>query len=49
MSIPAITFETCKKLPLSKRIKKQLQFTKTVLFKYNLLTEENINEAMHLL
>ncbi len=43
LSIPAITFETCKKLPLSKRIKKQLQFTKTVLFKYSLLTEEDID------
>jgi len=42
LSIPAITFETCKKLSLSKRIEKQLQFAKIILFRYNLLTEEDM-------
>ena len=37
LGIPAITFETCKKLPLSFRIEEHLRFIKLVLFKWNML------------
>ncbi len=40
LGIPAITFETCKKLPLSFRIDEHLRFIKIILFKWNMLTIE---------
>jgi len=40
LGIPAITFETCKKLPLSFRIEEHLRFIKLVLFKWNMLTDK---------
>lgn len=42
LNIPAITFETCKKLPLSRRIENQIQFAKIVLSKCNMFNEEGI-------
>jgi len=40
LGIPALTFETCRKLPLSFRIDEHLKFIKLVLFKWNMLTVE---------
>ena len=37
LGIPALTFETCRKLPLSFRIDEHLKFIKLVLFKWNML------------
>ena len=37
LGIPALTFETCRKLPLSFRIEEHLRFIKLVLFKWNML------------
>jgi hypothetical protein len=37
LHIPALTFETCKKLPLSQRIEEHIKFIKIILFKYNML------------
>ena len=38
LGIPALTFETCRKLPLSFRIEEQIKFVKIILFKWNILT-----------
>jgi hypothetical protein len=38
LGIPALTFETCRKLPLSLRIEEQIKFVKIILFKWNILT-----------
>jgi hypothetical protein len=38
LGIPAITFETCRKLPLSFRIEEQIKFVKIILSKWNMLT-----------
>jgi len=38
LGILALTFETCKKLPLSFRIDEHLKFIKIILFKWNMLT-----------
>jgi len=35
--IPALTFETCRKLPLSFRIEEQIEFVKIILSKWNML------------
>ncbi len=40
LGIPAITFETCRKLPLSFRIDEHLRFIKIILFKWDMLTVE---------
>jgi succinylglutamate desuccinylase len=40
LGIPALTFETCRKLPLSFRIDEHLKFIKLVLFKWNMLAVE---------
>ena len=37
LGIPAITFETCRKLPLSFRISEQIKFVKTILSKWDIL------------
>ena len=37
LGIPAITFETCRKLPLSFRIGEQIKFVKIILSKWNML------------
>jgi len=37
LGIPALTFETCRKLPLSFRIGEQIKFVKIILFKWNML------------
>jgi predicted deacylase len=37
LHIPALTFETCRKLPLSQRIEEHIKFIKIILFKYNML------------
>ncbi len=37
LGIPALTFETCRKLPLSFRIGEQIKFVKLILFKWNML------------
>lgn len=37
LHIPALTFETCRKLPLSQRIEEHIKFVKIILFKYNML------------
>lgn len=38
LGIPALTFETCRKLPLSFRIGEQIKFVKILLLKWNMLT-----------
>ena len=38
--IPALTFETCRKLPLSFRIDEHIKFLKIVLYKWNILPRE---------
>ena len=38
LGIPALTFETCRKLPLSFRIEEQIKFVKIILSKWNMLT-----------
>ncbi len=38
LGIPALTFETCRKLPLSFRIEEQIRFVKIILSKWNMLT-----------
>jgi len=38
LGIPALTFETCRKLPLSFRIGEQIKFVKMILSKWNMLT-----------
>jgi len=37
LDIPALTFETCRKLPLSFRIEEQIKFVKIMLSKWNIL------------
>lgn len=37
IGIPALTFETCRKLPLSFRIEEQIKFVKIILSKWNML------------
>ncbi len=37
LGIPALTFETCRKLPLSFRIEEQIKFVKIILSKWNML------------
>jgi len=37
LGIPALTFETCRKLPLSFRIGEQIKFVKIILSKWNML------------
>ena len=37
LDIPALTFETCRKLPLSFRIEEQIKFVKIILSKWNML------------
>ncbi len=37
LGIPALTFETCRKLPLSFRIEEQIEFVKIILSKWNML------------
>jgi len=37
LGIPALTFETCRKLPLSFRIEEQIEFVKLILSKWNML------------
>ncbi len=39
LGIPSLTFETCRKLPLSFRIDEHLRFLKIVLYKWNILKE----------
>ncbi len=39
LSIPAMTFETCRKLPLSIRIDEHIKFVKIILFRWNMLTD----------
>ena len=38
LGIPALTFETCRKLPLSFRIGEQIKFVKIILSKWNMIT-----------
>ena len=38
LSIPAMTFETCRRLPLSLRIDEHIKFVKIILFRWNMLT-----------
>lgn len=38
LGIPALTFETCRKLPLSFRTEEQIEFVKLILSKWNMLT-----------
>jgi len=38
LGIPALTFETCRKLPLSFRIEEQIKFVKIILSKWNMIT-----------
>jgi len=40
IGIPALTFETCRKLPLSFRIEEQIRFVKIILSKWNMLAVE---------
>jgi len=40
LGIPALTFETCRKLPLSFRIDEHIKFLKIVLYKWNILPRE---------
>lgn len=38
LSVPAMTFETCRKLPLYLRIEEHIKFIKIILFRWNMLT-----------
>jgi len=38
LGIPALTFETCRKLPLSFRIEEQIKFVKLILSKWNMFS-----------
>jgi len=40
LNIPAMTFETCRKLPLSLRIEEHIKFIKIILFRWNMVTVE---------
>jgi hypothetical protein len=40
LGIPALTFETCRKLPLSFRIEEQIEFVKVILSKLNMLAAQ---------
>jgi hypothetical protein len=40
LNIPAITFETCRKLPLSLRIKEHIRLMKIILFRWNMLDDK---------
>jgi len=40
LNIPAITFETCRKLPLSLRIEEHIKFIKIILFRWNMFIFE---------
>jgi len=39
LNIPAMTFETCRKLPLSLRVEEHIKFIKIILFRWNVLTD----------
>jgi len=41
LGIPALTFETCRKLPLSFRINEHIKFLKIILYKWNMLPAES--------
>ncbi|MDD5015088.1 MAG: succinylglutamate desuccinylase/aspartoacylase family protein [Atribacterota bacterium] len=41
LGIPALTFETCRKLPLSFRINEHIKFLKIILYKWNMLPTES--------
>ena len=40
LGIPALTFETCRKLPLSFRIEEQIKFVKIIISKWNMLAAQ---------
>lgn len=43
LNIPAFTFETCRKLPLSFRLKEHIKIVKLILFRWNMIAVEEIN------
>ncbi|HBY57968.1 MAG TPA: hypothetical protein DEG96_08965 [Candidatus Atribacteria bacterium] len=43
LNIPALTFETCRKLPLSFRIEEHIKLVKLILFRWNMITVREIN------
>jgi len=43
LNIPAITFETCRKLPLSFRIKEHIKLMNIILFRWNMLDNKEDN------
>ncbi|HEC91557.1 MAG TPA: hypothetical protein ENI51_00950 [Candidatus Atribacteria bacterium] len=43
LNIPALTFETCRKLPLPFRIQEHIKLVKLILFRWNMIAVEEIN------
>ncbi len=43
LNIPAFTFETCRKLPLAFRIQEHIRLVKIILFRWNMIAVEEIN------